>query len=83
MADYPLLCLITRGILVIADMQQPGFDAQDQDRLRRQVANSIDDDDGRNHTVMALNADMLDADQNRVNVELLHVRSLDFSTWQG
>lgn len=45
------------------------FDPEDQDRIKAHFANSSDD-----APVMALNADMLDADQNRVKVEVFHAQ---------
>lgn len=53
------------------------FDDEDQDRLRTQIAGSISD--GKSSAVMALHVDMLDADQNRVKVELLHARFQNLS----
>lgn len=45
------------------------FDPEDQDRIKAHFAKSSDD-----APVMALNADMLDADQNRVKVEVFHAQ---------
>lgn len=55
------------------------FDDEDQQRLQAQIAGSISD--GQSSAV-ALHVDMLDADQNRVKVELLHARFQNLSNEQ-
>eukprot|EP00435_Cladocopium_sp_Y103_P061544 s839_g23.t1 len=55
------------------------FDDEDQDRLRTQIAGSVLDGTS---SAVALNVDMLDADLNRVKVEVLHARFQNLSNEQ-